>query len=61
MTIKDKLGPDADAFYNTLMDSHEGLSEAESHALNARIVLLFANEIGNLDTLKTLLAAARTS
>lgn len=61
MTLQDNLGPDADAFYNTLMDAHEGLTEAQSHALNARLVLILANEIGNLDRLETLLAAARAS
>ncbi|WP_373028015.1 DUF2783 domain-containing protein [Sulfitobacter sp.] len=59
MILDDKLGHDADAFYNALMDAHEGLDETESHALNARLVLIFANEIGDLDRLKTLLTTAR--
>ncbi|WP_295511782.1 DUF2783 domain-containing protein [uncultured Sulfitobacter sp.] len=59
MILDDKLGRDADAFYNALMDTHEGLDETESHALNARLVLIFANEIGDLDRLKTLLTTAR--
>jgi hypothetical protein len=59
MILNDKLGPDADSFYNALMDAHEGLSETESHALNARLVLIFGNEIGDLDTLKVLLTTAR--
>ncbi|MBQ0803968.1 DUF2783 domain-containing protein [Sulfitobacter sp. HGT1] len=59
MILDDKLGRDADAFYNALMDAHEGLDETESHALNARLVLIFANEIGDLDRLKTLLTTAR--
>lgn len=59
MILDDKLGPDADSFYNALMDAHEGLSETESHALNARLVLIFGNEIGDLDTLKFLLTTAR--
>lgn len=58
MILQDNLGADGDAFYNALMDAHEGLSEAESHALNARLVLMMANEIGDLGTLKTLLALA---
>ena len=37
MILDDKLGQDTDAFYNALMDLHEGLSEAQSHALNARL------------------------
>ena len=59
MTLEDKLGPDADSFYTALMDTHAGLTEAESHALNARLVLIFANQIGDLETLENLLATAR--
>jgi hypothetical protein len=58
MILDDNLGPDADSFYNALMDAHAGLTDAQSHALNARLVLIFANEIGNLDRLETLLATA---
>lgn len=58
MIMQDNLGADGDAFYNALMDAHEGLSEAESHALNARLVLIMANQIGDLTTLKNLLSTA---
>lgn len=59
MILDDTLGPDADAFYNALTDAHEGLDESESHALNARLVLIFGNEIGDLGRLKALLSTAR--
>lgn len=59
MILHDKLGADGDAFYNALMDAHEGLSEAQSHALNARLVLILCNEIGALDRLKALIEAAK--
>ncbi|SFT13711.1 Protein of unknown function [Sulfitobacter marinus] len=59
MILDDTLGLDADSFYNALMDAHAGLTDAQSHALNARLVLIFANEIGDLDRLEHLLAAAR--
>jgi hypothetical protein len=59
MILDDNLGPDADSFYYALMDAHAGLTDAQSHALNARLVLIFANEIGNLHRLEKLLAAAR--
>ena len=61
MILQDNLGPDGDAFYDALMDAHEGLSEAESHALNARLVLMMANQIGDLETLKGLLTTARAT
>ena len=48
-----------DEFYEALIDAHHGLSEAQSHALNARLVLLLANHVGSLDVLRQALAAAR--
>ena len=57
--IESRLGPEGDAFYEALMTAHAGLSEAESHALNARLVLLMANEIGDPDRLKSLIETAR--
>ncbi len=48
-----------DDFYEALIDTHQGLSLAESHALNARLVLLLANHIGDLAVLREALAAAR--
>jgi Protein of unknown function (DUF2783) len=58
MILQDKLGADADGFYNALMDVHDGLSEGQSHALNARLVLILSSEIGDLPTLKALMATA---
>lgn len=48
-----------DTFYAELLAAHKGLSEAESHALNARLVLILANHIGDIDTLRNALALAR--
>jgi hypothetical protein len=48
-----------DDFYEALIETHAGLDAAQSHALNARLVLLLANHIGDLDVLKAALAAAR--
>ena len=48
-----------DDFYAALLDAHQGLSDEQSHDLNARLVLLLANQIGRLDVLKLALAAAR--
>jgi hypothetical protein len=50
-----------DEFYEALIDAHRGLSEADSHALNARLILLLANQVGDLDVLKEALAAARAA
>ncbi len=35
-----------DEFYQALIDSHADLSTEQSHAMNARLVLLLANHIG---------------
>jgi hypothetical protein len=48
-----------DAFYEALMQSHEGLTESQSHLLNARLVLVMANHIGHLETLKLAIHTAR--
>jgi Protein of unknown function (DUF2783) len=48
-----------DDFYEALIDAHQGLSAAESHAFNIRLVLLLCNHIGSLDVLKQALQAAR--
>ncbi len=50
-----------DDFYEALIDAHRELSPEQSHALNARLVLLLANHIGTLEALKQALAAARDS
>ena len=60
MTIfPDRLSPNQDDFYEALMTAHEGLSEADSHALNARLVLMMANRIGDVEILKDIIASAR--
>lgn len=38
---------DPDAAYRLIADAHRGLSEADSAALNARLVLILANQIGD--------------
>jgi hypothetical protein len=48
-----------DEFYENLIDAHNGLSDAQSEALNARLVLLLANHIGDLRVLREALQAAR--
>lgn len=48
-----------DDFYQTLIEAHAGLSDEQSAALNARLVLLLANQIGDLNTLRQAIAAAR--
>ena len=49
---------DADSFYERLLDAHAGLSREESEALNARLVLVLANQVGSSTQLEACLAAA---
>ena len=51
----------ADDFYEALIDAHRDLAAADSHALNARLVLLLANHIGSLEVLRQALQAARAA
>jgi hypothetical protein len=48
-----------DDFYALLIDGHRGLSDAQSELMNARLVLLLANHIGDLAVLREAIAAAR--
>ena len=50
-----------DDCYEALLAAHQGLTPAQSHDLNARLVLLLANQIGRLDVLKAAFAAARAN
>jgi len=53
--------PDPDAFYELLIDSHQDLDEAQSNMLNAQLVLLLSNHIGELAVLREALAIARAT
>jgi hypothetical protein len=48
-----------DDFYAALVDAHEGLTEQESFELNARIMFLLANQIGDGATLLKCVEIAR--
>ena len=48
-----------DDFYEMLIEAHRDLSDERSEMLNARLVLLLANHIGDLRVLREALDAAR--
>jgi uncharacterized protein DUF2783 len=50
-----------DDLYESLLDAHRGLTLAQSHALNARLVLLLANHVGDVDVVREALGRARAS
>lgn len=50
---------DPDGFYEALIDMHRDLSEAASELVNAKLILLLANHIGDLTVLREAMALAR--
>jgi len=50
--------PDPDGFYAALVAAHEGLTDAQSAELNARLVFLLANQVGEQRVLLDCVAAA---
>ncbi len=50
---------DPDGFYEAWLDAHQGLSDAESADLDARLVLLLANQVADIGVLRDCIAAAR--
>ncbi|AOK28929.1 hypothetical protein WS67_02010 [Burkholderia singularis] len=50
---------DPDAFYEALIDMHRDLSDDESQRVNAKLILLLANQVGDLDVLREAMALAR--
>ena len=49
----------ADEFYEALIDAHRDLTLEQSHLMNAKLVLLLANHIGDLDVLKDAMKRAK--
>lgn len=47
-----------DDIYADLLAAHEGLTKDQSDALNARLILILANHIGDTEVLRAALAAA---
>ncbi|SDM41503.1 Protein of unknown function [Oryzisolibacter propanilivorax] len=50
-----------DDFYEALIETHQGLSDAQSAHVNARLILLLANHIGDIGVLREALRIARGS
>jgi hypothetical protein len=50
---------DADAFYEHLIETHSGLTDEQSQLVNAKLVLLLANHIGDAEVLEEALNLAR--
>jgi hypothetical protein len=48
-----------DDFYGALIEAHRGLEEAASRRLDAKLILLLANHIGDREVIEEALATAR--
>lgn len=57
----DKHLAQPDDFYQALLDAHRGLSDAQSQSLNAQLVLLLANHIGDMAIIDEALRLARAN
>lgn len=51
--------PRPDDFYEALIDTHRDLSREQSQRLNARLILLLANHIGDPEVLRQAMTKAR--
>jgi hypothetical protein len=51
--------PDPDGFYDELLRAHEGLTDDESEAFNARLILTLCPHIGDREILRAALEAAK--
>jgi hypothetical protein len=50
---------DPDSFYEYWLDAHTGLDEKQSFELNARLVMLLANQIGDQTVIEQCIEAAK--
>lgn len=50
-----------DDFYEALIDMHHDLSPAQSEAVNASLILLMANHLGDMAVLRQAMNLARAS
>ena len=58
LNLQPNLKSPVDA-YAMLLEAHEGLSKQESDALNARLILVLMNHVGDMEVLRAALEAAR--
>jgi Protein of unknown function (DUF2783) len=52
---------DPDLAYRLLIDAHRGLTDEDSAALNSRLILILANQIGSLEILRAAIDLAQSA
>ena len=55
------LGTQSDSLFNELLDAHQGLSSDQSNQMNAAMILLLMNHIGDPAVIRDAIARARTT
>lgn len=53
--------PAPDDFYEALIEAHQDLTLEQSHEMNAALVLLLSNHIGNMAVIQDALTHARAT
>jgi len=61
LPLEDRFAGAADDVYECLIRAHDGLNDADSAALNSRLVLILANVVGDADILCQAVDLARRS
>ena len=55
------LGVESDTLFNEVLQAHDGLSRAQSEQLNAGLILILMNHIGDAETIREAVARARAA
>ena len=55
------LGAESDALFNELVQAHDGLSREQSEQLNAGLILILMNHIGEAGAIREAIARARAA
>lgn len=58
LTIEPNIA-NPDDFYEALIETHRGLSPEQSALLNAKLILLLSNHVGEIGVLREAMARAR--
>ena len=61
LNIEFNLGPESDALFNDLMKAHEGLDREQSEKLNAGLILILMNHIGEPEVIRAAISHARAA
>jgi len=61
LTTNFNLGADSDRLFNELLDAHDGLSREQSEQLNAGLILILMNHIGDAATVREAISRARAA